>query len=463
MEERNAIDDGYGTDSRCYSLEYTQWSYIVIMPPLRGSSGVRGRSRDIVSQVEDKLKLNNALPDELLEATRSSLRVLKIRNPIGCFGKYDNDTKRACALLEYDIREYNATNSNSSNNTIEVAMERLAKAAFMKLKDFRDFHEKIGNFRENLRINATRAPKTKKKALTEEVQAKRYTGSTSKKGIVFQKSSISSLAVQLGAFVPNSSDVASRTQKLFREVVDLLENSSKKGGIYGLQDIQKNQSSYEAACFYLIATSGQRKRDNNASTRGRRKVSKELDDRDGVQELDLITFMDMTKASSQFETILDYVTKLQNEINSKQQIPNRNTSVQSRRLPKPKTSRKRSKEEAFDIAQTIGTDSSRRYNQESQGDRTLEQAEEIDTNNFFGVDPNIKENSYDQKIRKRRFRSNATFQEWKANALKAAFEDAKQKLNLGIEGNGGDFEKKQKREQILDFVVRGILERNGLY
>ena len=116
------------------------------MPRLVGS---RIRGSDVVSQVEGKLKLDTRLPREILERTRASLRILKVRNPIGCFGKYDNDRKRACALLEYEVRDYKTEN----NKSIEVDMELLAKAAFMKLKDFRDFHEKLGNFRDNIQIS----------------------------------------------------------------------------------------------------------------------------------------------------------------------------------------------------------------------------------------------------------------------------------------------------------------------
>ena len=441
------------------------------MPPLRGREGVRGRSRDIVSQVEAKLKLNNRLPREILEATRSSLRVLKIRNPIGCFGKYDNETKRACALLEYEVRDYNI-NSDDSNSTVEVAMERLAKAAFMKLKDFRDFHEKIGNFRDNLRIGATTTSKTKGGIQRNGSQSQLVVDASSKSGIVFRKSSISSLAIQLGAFVPNSSGAAMRAQKLFADAVDILKRSSKKGGIYGLQDVQKNQSAYEAACFYLVATSDRVK---NASSHRRRKVLKEFDDGDDIQQLDLITFMDITKAPSQFQMILDYVRELKNDIESKQN-KKPNTSEISRRsllsldssIPsrktKSKTSRKRSKEEAFDVTQAIG-DNRKRNNDEISGDRKTKDSEKLDTNNFFRDKHDLEENDYDPRLRKRRSGPNAVFKEWKAKVLREGYEDAKHAMRAG-DANGDDSEEKQELfepKAILGFVVRGILARNGLW
>ena len=469
------------------------------MPPLRGGSGLRGRSRDIVSQVEDKLKLNTSLPREIVEATRSSLRVLKIRNPIGCFGKYDNDTKRACALLEYDVRDYNNSNGNgnSNNNNIEVAMEQLAKAAFMKLQDFRDFHEKIGNFRENLRINATttRTSKTKEQTRTHPNDANKEsrrtaaTTATSKSGIVFRESSISSLAIQLGAFVPNSSDVALRAQKLFKEIVNLLNSSSKKKGMYGLRDVQKNQSSYEAACFYLIATStsergNNKQNNNNASTRRRRRTSKEYDDGDDNQQLDLTTFMDIAKVSLQFQMILDYVSQLQTQVESEsKRSTNQNTAFRSQpsfassskssKAANSTASRKRSKKEAFSFAQAIATDS-KKNNDASPDDQNSEDAGGIDivNNIIFQDDHDQKENNNHERPRKRTSRSNnATFEEWKSRVLRAACEDARQKMNASNKGRDDDDQKDcetnetttlLEQEVVLDFVTRNILTQNGL-
>jgi hypothetical protein len=463
------------------------------MPSLRGGSGLRGRSRDIVSQVEDKLKLNTSLPREIVEATRSSLRVLKIRNPIGCFGKYDNDTKRACALLEYDVRDYNNSNGNNNNNNIEVAMERLAKAAFMKLQDFRDFHEKIGNFRENLRIDATIATsKTKERTRTrnDANNESRRTAATatSKSGIVFRKSSISSLAIQLGAFVPNSSDVALRAQKLFTEIVDLLNSSSKKGGMYGLRDVQKNQSSYESACFYLIATTSERgnQQDNNASIRRRRRAPKEYNDGDDNQQLDLTTFMDIAKVSLQFQMILDYVSQLQNQIESesKRSTNHNNASVgswrsqpsfasssKSSKTANSTASRKRSKKEAFGFAQAIATGTeSKKNNDECPDDRDTEDTEGIDINNIIFHDDHDKKenNNYHERPRKRTTRSNATFEEWKSRVLRAACEDARHKMNVRNKDRDDDEDCETKvttlfeQEVVLDFVTRDILARNGL-
>ncbi len=442
------------------------------MPPLWGNAALRGRSRDIVSQVEDKLKLNNRLPREILEATRSSLRVLKIRNPIGCFGKYDNETKRACALLEYDVRDYN-TNNDDRNKMVEVPMEKLAKAAFMKLKDFRDFHEKIGNFRDNLRVSTISKSKSKGQSEKDKNGNKNAVNVSSQSGIVFRKSSIPSLAIQLGAFVPNSSGAAMRAQKLFTDVVHLLKNSSKKDGIYGLRDLQKNQSSYEAACFYLVATSNQDKDDKNSAIRRRRRTSRDFDEGEENQHLDLKTFVDITKVTSQFQAILDYVGKLKDEIESKnaskpnaprkagRSRPSLETFQSSQKI-KANKSRKRSKKEAFDINETISSRSTLNKN-EISGDPETENAEELDSGNFIHKNFDTEESNYDDR-RKRKSRSNATFHQWKAEVLREAYEDARQKMSAA-NAAGDDCEEKQKLlkpQDLLDFVVREILERNGL-
>jgi hypothetical protein len=447
------------------------------MPPFRGGSGNRVRSRDIVTQVEDKLKLNNGLPGEILEATRSSLRVLKIRNPIGCFGKYDNDTKRACALLEYDIRDYNSNNVN--NNNIEIAMERLAKAAFMKLRDFRDFHEKIGNFRENLRIRATTRSNTEKKIPNDARERRRIASETSRSGIVFKKSTIPSLAIQLGAFVPNSSDVALRAKELFTEIVQLLESTSKKGGIYGLRDVQKNQSLYESACFYLLATPERSKQSNNASTRRRRRLSKEHDDGDDNQQLDLITFMNITNVSpSQFQTILDYVSKLQHEIqskggkNKKAPVESKRSrpsldSLKSSRTTHSKSSRTRGRKGAFGVAQVFGAES--KHNSDGIPDDSPPKiAVENDNTNFFHDihDAKGSNSTNERPTRKRKSYSNAAFEEWKTKVLRAAYEDARERKNSSDDGDDEDREKKQivpEADGILDLVTRRILIRSSLY
>mmetsp|Transcript_22270 Transcript_22270/g.52940 ORF Transcript_22270/g.52940 Transcript_22270/m.52940 type:complete len:430 (-) Transcript_22270:359-1648(-) len=428
------------------------------MPPLTSDTKVRSRSRDVVTQIEEKLKTD--LPREILEATRSSLRVSKLRNRIGCFGKYDNERKRGCALLEYEVRDYNIKN----DIRIDIPMERLAKAAFMKLKDFRDFHDMIGNFRESLRTDST-TPKTKKNIKSDtkndEIESRTASIVNSESGIRLHKSSISSLAIQLGAFVPNSSGVALRATNFFREVVELLQESSKKGSIYGLRDVQNNQSSYEAACFYLIATSGHKKQNNDSFQRSSRKCY----NGDENQELDLITFMNLTNVSSKFQMILDYVNELRNEIETKRST-NHSTSVESTSdgtvYPSSNISQKSN---SVDSRKRRRKDIYPKKNNENLNDEKSGRTTDVDTSSFFRTDIQKNGESSDQNFECQGYYSNKTFAEWKSKTLREAYGDRRRKMNAidlaeleRGEKTGTSFE----REDALDFVTREILSRNGL-
>eukprot|EP00536_Pseudo-nitzschia_multiseries_P002760 jgi/Psemu1/6248/gm1.6248_g len=491
------------------------------MAPLRRrqrGSGVNGRSRDVVSQVvEDKLKLKlgteqeqeQELPGDVLEATRSSLRVLKIRHPIGSFGKYDNETKRACALLEYEVRDYNNRNSSNSNsngdnsnnnssssssnnNCIEISMEKLAKAAFMKLKDFRDFHEKVGNFRDNLRAKAAHTSTTQTNEMGSSLLSASKTprAVASKRGnernVTFRESTVASLAIQMGAFVPNSSYVALRAQKLFDDAVELLKNSSKKaGGLHGLLDMQRNQSSYEAACFYLVATgaSGSGKQDNKPRRR-RLKSLKDLDDNDGEdnQQLDLSTFLDVTKeVASQFQTVLDYVKELQSEIqsttnaNQKRSVAaSRSRSLsrtsssssysQARNSSKTTASRKRSRNDVSGIAERTA---SQHTNADDAGTdvrdgKSTTDIDAGDNGEYYSFDM-YAGNSHRYRVRKSR--PNPIYEEWKSTVLDAACAAAKHKMIAGMNENdsvGDEGDNSLEPHRVLDFATRDILTRHGL-
>ncbi|VEU37100.1 unnamed protein product [Pseudo-nitzschia multistriata] len=453
------------------------------MPPPRRGSNLAGRSRDIVSQVEDKLKLGAKLPACLLESTRSSLRVLKIRNPVGSFGRYDNDTKRACALLEYDVRDYNK--NHGDGDEIEITMEKLAKAAFMKLKDFRDFHQKIGNFRDNLRsqaaTNPTGATGKRPVAAGAKLNAANKAGKSGNKGetrIIFRDSSISSLAIRLGAFVPNSSDVAVRAQKFFWDAVGHLKQKSKKGGVHGLRDMQRNQALYEAACFYLVATSGTESR-----PKIRRRKNKPLGDSgDGPednQQLLLSTFLDVIKeAPSQFQTVLDYAKKLQLEIEppSKERAGNRGKSAgasrprssprssTSSRAAKPVAPGKRSRtDDAPGNAQGAATKHPRSVDERDAAGTidvaTFAQYENYEKNHagFEGNKPRMHTPPG--------YRPNPVFKEWKVKILDRACELARQNATA-VAGKKGDEcggkAASLEAEYVLDAAARDVLARHGL-
>ena len=422
--------------------------------------GSRIRGSDVVSQVEGKLKLDTRLPREILEKTRASLRILKVRNPIGCFGKYDNDRKRACALLEYEVRDYKTEN----NKSIEVDMELLAKAAFMKLKDFRDFHEKLGNFRDNIQIS--QPPSNKKRPRNDATGNNSAVDVRSKSGIVFRKSSIPSLAIQLGAFVPNSSNVASRAQKLFSEIIDLLKKSSKKDGIYGLRDVQKNQNSYEAACFYLIARPERGRHDNNTSTLRHRRSSKTNDEGDDYHQLDLASFLKITKVSSQFQMILDYVDQLRNDIESNRRT-RRDAFVESQRSQKQFSSSNTSKTKHTKVSKNrrTATKLKNKAVENLDGRNPEHNEEDVHISSLINSDRDEDGKMHRRGLVGQNSYPNSTFGEWRSKVLLAACEDAKQNMNANNTNDDLDSKENQRifrREDILDFVVEGILERNGI-
>lgn len=431
------------------------------MPPLRSGLRVGNRSRDVVSQVEDKLKTN--LPRGILEATRSSLRVLNIRNRIGCFGKYDNETKRACALLEYEVRHYNSNN----RIRIDIPMERFAKAAFMKSKDYRSFYDKIGNFRDDLNVDSSIMLMSKRRRHNDEkhdgIESRAVFTETSKSNIWLNKSSISLLAIQFGAFVQDPSDVALRTLEFFQEIIDLLEKSSENGRIFGLLDVKRNLSSYEAACFYLVATS-KRRRPEKESIRRRPKFTKEYNDGDENQELDLMTFMDITKVSSKFQMILDYVGELRDEIELKRCL-NHNVSAES-------TSRGTSFSLLNDSKNRKCGGSRKKIKKEFSDKNDIENLDDQKVGQNAGVcissilHNNLysKEFSFHQNRNNVDFQLNTNFDVWKSNILQEACEKGTKTLNARKVGELHDCKTKERLvelDDVLDFVTRGILLRNG--
>jgi hypothetical protein len=418
----------------------------------RRSAGIESRNRDTVTQVvEDKLKVK--LPRKILEATRASLRVLKLRHPYGSLGKSDNENKRACALLEYAVRD---DHNNSKNSNIEITMAQLAKAAFMKLKDFREYHEKIGNFRidapassttvTNKRTDRGMAAAAATKSKTAIPKNRRSNNSSS---IVLRKSSIPFLAIQLGAFVPNSSDVAKRAQDYFQDVIELLKKPSNKGGgVHGLQDIQRNQFSYEAACFYLIATSGRDHDSSNNNNKVRRRRSKtgDEDDDDIERQLDLSTFIDVIKAPSQFQTVLGYLKELREDIESTLSSSRRSSSETETKSTT--ASRKRSRKEASDssAATIAGSKSNSRDTSVENPASALYDAKQS--------------NDFSDNQRRRYSRPNPVFDKWKKNVLLEACEEAKETMK---KAKKYEFcENDNEAERILDFAVREILAGNGM-
>jgi len=290
-----------------------------------------------------------------------------------------------------------------------------------------------------------------------------------------------------------------------KDAVDLLKNSSKKGGMHGLRDIQRNQSSYEAACFYVVATKERNKQGWNApAMRGRRcKSSKDyVDDREDNQQLDLSTFLDVTKEiPSQFQTVLSYVKELESEIESKE-CANRNKRFEvlksqsssrpssssqgksSSKTGKSIASKKRSRRDGSGTAESIAT-KFRKNNDGSAGNQNGDCMGGVDVDVDVDIDAatftqnnNDENNEYcfggrnPHRYSERKSRPNPAFKEWKAKILDEACEAVRQKITADKEGNneGDDDDDDDSQEKDNSFETedaialasRDILIRLGL-
>jgi hypothetical protein len=234
-----------------------------------------------VALIIRKLKLEREISQKTIQQTQDALRILKFKNPNGSFGKQDNDLKRTFALLEYVVREKEGH---------KIPMGRLAKAACMKEKDFVKFHQLVGNFRENASSN--------RPALS--------TKDTNKDAVVPQ-SSLPSLAIKLGPYVEDSNGVALRAKRLFENLLRSARSMPTSTGRYQLQDMKTYKKTYEAACFFLVAT--------------RNKTTKSCPSRDrSVEEekqLDVSTLLQVSTdfTENEFKDVLDHIKTLKLEVN----------------------------------------------------------------------------------------------------------------------------------------------------
>ena len=169
-------------------------------------------SLDTVSEVASRLK-QVSVSIATLEKTRSEHRGLECRYPYGTLQKGDNGRKRICALLEYVARE---------EEGVSIPMTTLASIAFMKEQDFQKFHERVGIFR------TTKHPKAP---------------------TVSNKNSIPSLAMKLGSYMTDSSGVAVRAQRLLGDLCRFYRKNT-----FQIRDMVQHARTYEAACFYIVAT-----------------------------------------------------------------------------------------------------------------------------------------------------------------------------------------------------------------
>jgi hypothetical protein len=167
---------------------------------------------DTVAEVASRLK-QVSVSFRILEKTRSEHRGLEFRYPYGTIQKGDNGRKRICALLEYVARE---------EEGVSIPMTTLASIAFMKEQDFIKFHERVGVFR------TTKPPKAQTSS---------------------NKNSIQLLAMKLGSYMSDSSGVALRAQRLLGDIARFYRRNTHQ-----MRDMIQHARTYEAACFFIVAT-----------------------------------------------------------------------------------------------------------------------------------------------------------------------------------------------------------------
>jgi hypothetical protein len=162
-------------------------------------------------------------------------------------GKGDTVESRAAILLNYELRQENAS--------FDLSSDQLAKACGLKKAVFEDLQRKISNYLTPYSAAAPAATQQRQR------QAKAYQNqgssdvSTSSSPQHHEISSIiPTISIRLGPLVSDSLGFAQRAQQLLLDMkhhVSRNRNQHERQGY--LQDIQRNYNIYEAACFYLVA------------------------------------------------------------------------------------------------------------------------------------------------------------------------------------------------------------------
>jgi hypothetical protein len=310
----------------------------------------------------------------------------------------------------------------------------------------------IGNFLDNTKTTCKVSVPSKTKADTSATTANQFTkinrdhNHNRTTAVTLQKSSISSLTIQLGAFVPHSSAVAIRAEKLFKQILDVLQRKKLRERINGLQDIQRHQEVYEAACFYLIAT-------NDA--KGGSRSHGASNDNENDKQLDLATFLDATKSftKSQFQMVLNYVTELWEEIQD-HKIPQQtsssrsSTNITDRKDASITASATRKRARFADgSSQPHDSTKTKRLNSKDTAESMLELVMQRDC---LDQDVMLHNKNSDTKTN-----YSPLFLEWKKKCIEAACLSAKEKTEKDDDGGAND-------DYILDLAVREILKRRDL-
>jgi hypothetical protein len=367
-----------------------------------------------------RLHLEIKISQKVITQTQSALRILKIKSPNGTFGKQDNDLKRACALLEYSVRE---------KEGFKIPMARLAKAACMKERDFVKFHQIIGNFRANASSTSKRSSSSKG-------------GDNSNKTGGPRRSSIPSLAIKLGSFVQDSNGDAIRAQKLYDQIIHDAECKASDEGRHQVGDMKQHQQTYEAACFYLVAT----------KDKTRNMSSKIADDDDGRQ-LEISTLVDLSTdfTSSEFKNVLEHVKTIleKKENHQESSCGNGGGKATTRTLAMKRKS-----------TRTLGEVSGKRSkpsvmlsSQQLASNATLDLLKKVDHTDVSRVynDP-LTESSLDGNY-------SAMFLQWKSKVLAKAVDAAKTALLAEArQQDVGEI----SREKALDRAATDVLRSHGL-
>jgi hypothetical protein len=370
------------------------------------------------SIIADKLQLDQEIPPKVLQETQSALRILKLKFPNGTFGKQDNDLKRACALLEYVVRE---------REGYKIPMHRLARAACMKERDFAKFHQMIGNFRRNSSSSIQTSRSLRKGATPT--------------AAIGQTSSIPSLAIKLGTYVQDSNGVSVRATKLYQDLMSHAKNlpASERG--HQLRDIKDHQKAYEAACFYIAAT--------NENTTNNRPTRMHDEDDDNKQ----LEISNVTDVSNEF-TLAEFKNILQHTQTICMAVEDRNDTKET---SQKKTNKKRQKEE--ESSRKRPNDTTSRISSSKRTKSTGLLSEELASNATLDLlykadDTHHESTEVFQYEEARNKLQQQMFAGWKHSTITLAIDKMKTKMKTD---KGSD--QKISNEQALDLAVEEVFKK----
>jgi hypothetical protein len=366
------------------------------------------------------LQLDRPISSKVLQETQSALRLLKIKTPIGSLGKQDNDLKRACALLEYIVRE---------REGFKIPMNRLARAACMKERDFQKFHELVGNFRGS--FASAQSNQTSRLLKLGGKQIRKFHSN---------QSSIPSLAIKLGSYVQDSNGVSIAAIKLFERIERHTQNMAASERGYQLRDMKEHQKSYEAACFYLAATS-------DKFVKSHKRIQNDDDDNKQLQVADILNCStDFT--SAEFKNILDHVQNLCKESQNMRREKLQHKSSKAQKSTAGDCRKRQQQQTATTLLAarlpSSRTKSSGLWSQELASNATFDLLQKAVTHQDQDI-IDYEESSNQQKRQK--------FVEWKRIVIRMAMEKARKQRD--------DDNEDISDEEAVDLGVKQVLKSHG--